>query len=202
MAEAEAQLYRRIQELRTRARADRAPGGAADTPTALPTCARSSPAPRLTSANCAPTASVARAVAARGGRTRRGAGDGRALDAAPPGRAERPGALAGGPGGAGQPRPPQRTAGPRRGPRAPGRSVLDRHVDAAPGRRRRHQRAFAHGLVGERRGRPARPAAAGHRRAAAPVRCARPLPARPSRRSCRTLPTRAADSRIYTPGCP
>jgi len=36
MAEAEAQLYRRIQELRTRARADRAPGGADDTPTALP----------------------------------------------------------------------------------------------------------------------------------------------------------------------
>jgi hypothetical protein len=35
MAEAEAQLYRRIQELRTRARADRGPGAAADTP-ALP----------------------------------------------------------------------------------------------------------------------------------------------------------------------
>jgi methyl-accepting chemotaxis protein len=33
MADAEAQLYRRIQELRTRARADRAPGAAADTPT-------------------------------------------------------------------------------------------------------------------------------------------------------------------------
>ena len=32
MADAEAQLYRRIQELRTRARADRAPGAAADTP--------------------------------------------------------------------------------------------------------------------------------------------------------------------------
>src|SRR5450432_1759618 len=36
MAEAEAQLYRRIQELRTRARADRAPGAAADTPAAIP----------------------------------------------------------------------------------------------------------------------------------------------------------------------
>jgi methyl-accepting chemotaxis protein len=36
MAAAEAQLYRRIQELRTRARADRAPGAADDTPAALP----------------------------------------------------------------------------------------------------------------------------------------------------------------------
>lgn len=36
MAEAEAQLYRRIQELRTRARADRTPGATGDSPTALP----------------------------------------------------------------------------------------------------------------------------------------------------------------------
>jgi chromosome segregation ATPase len=36
MAEAEAQLYRRIQELRARARSERAPGAAGDTPTAMP----------------------------------------------------------------------------------------------------------------------------------------------------------------------
>jgi ABC-type transporter Mla subunit MlaD len=36
MAEAEAQLYRRIQELRARARSERAPGTAGDTPAAMP----------------------------------------------------------------------------------------------------------------------------------------------------------------------
>jgi chromosome segregation ATPase len=36
MAEAEAQLYRRIQELRARARSERAPGAAGDTPAAMP----------------------------------------------------------------------------------------------------------------------------------------------------------------------
>ena len=36
MAEAEAQLYRRIQELRARARADRPQGGAGDTPASMP----------------------------------------------------------------------------------------------------------------------------------------------------------------------
>ena len=36
MAEAEAQLYRRIQELRARARAERPSGGAGDTPAAMP----------------------------------------------------------------------------------------------------------------------------------------------------------------------
>jgi chromosome segregation ATPase len=36
MAEAEAQLYRRIQELRARARSERAPGAAGDTPATMP----------------------------------------------------------------------------------------------------------------------------------------------------------------------
>src|SRR2546423_15010188 len=36
MAEAEAQLYRRIQELRARARAERPSGGPGDTPAAMP----------------------------------------------------------------------------------------------------------------------------------------------------------------------
>jgi ABC-type transporter Mla subunit MlaD len=36
MAEAEAQLYRRIQELRARARSERAPGAAGDTPANMP----------------------------------------------------------------------------------------------------------------------------------------------------------------------
>jgi methyl-accepting chemotaxis protein len=36
MAEAEAQLYRRIQELRARARSERAPGATGDTPPAMP----------------------------------------------------------------------------------------------------------------------------------------------------------------------
>jgi chromosome segregation ATPase len=36
MAEAEAQLYRRIQELRARARSERGPGAAGDTPAAMP----------------------------------------------------------------------------------------------------------------------------------------------------------------------